>query len=139
MRVVIVEDQNEHSDKLITELRESRSVRTIAHLHRASSAVEMLQDAEQLDLDRTLIVLDLVLSNNESGFELLRYLHTRVQAPKELPVIVWTQFGDEVTQTICGYFRVPGFISKKAGENLNVAAVRSAVESYRAQRFGSIN
>ena len=68
------------------------------------------------------IVLDLDLGY-ESGYELLRYWHTKPELNK-IPLLVWTIMGEEQRE-ICKLFKVTDYVSKWEG----AAAFRDALKN----------
>ncbi len=100
------------------------------------SEVELNQDASDAKayLEKTIagkvprpdaMLIDLALGD-ESGFEMLRFWHSRPQL-KEIPVVVWTLARDTQLE-ICRYFGVRHVVSKDDDPNVLREALSSILE-----------
>jgi CheY-like chemotaxis protein len=71
------------------------------------------------------MLIDLALGD-ESGFELLRFWHTRPQL-KEIPIVVWT-LARGTQLEICRYFGIQQLVCKSDDPNVLREALASTIE-----------
>lgn len=71
------------------------------------------------------MLIDLALGD-ESGFEMLRFWHSKPQL-REIPVVVWTLARDTQLE-ICSYFGVRHVVSRDDDPNVLREALSSVLE-----------
>lgn len=123
VRVLLIEDDAADTNKAIAifdklGLEAQSKITVLAARHLLEEVAEGAQPAPHL------IVLDLGFTN-ESGFEVLRYWKS-TPALKAIPVIVWTQAGDQ-DRKIAGYFSVAAVVLKSNGVKELENAVKRVV------------
>ncbi len=125
--LLIVED--EPSDlRRAAEVIRSFGIGNIQARTSAASAKLYLESAvEGKEAVPDVIVLDLDLGY-DSGFELLRFWHSRRELSGASRMIVWTALGEE-QQEICRLFKVNAVVSKAEG----IAALKQAIAPFAAK------
>ncbi len=121
-RVLIIED-DPNDLRTAAEVTRSLGITDLEARTSAKAAKLCLEAAlEGREAAPGLMVLDLDLGY-DSGFELLRFWHSKHELSKAIRVIVWTALGEE-QQEICRLFKVDAVVPKCDG----MAALKQAIE-----------
>ena len=125
MRILLIEDESEDVSLLAAELLCANPGRSLLVLRNAQKAIEFIDtiQADQVDL----IVVDLLLADQSSGFEVLRHLHA---TRSSLPVIVWTSNHHDTFEKICYLLGARAVIGKTFKRRRGVASLREEVQRY---------
>lgn len=129
MSILLVEDRVEDVDHARTLLSDA-GVTDVKVITRTSSAIEYLEGAiqGQHPLPKG-ILLDLLIGT-DSGFEVLRFCHSRPELNK-VPVVVWTVIAGDTEKQIAHWLGAKKYLMKNAGPRTVVKHLRDVFGSQK--------
>ena len=122
MSILLVEDRVEDVDHARTLLSDA-GVTDVKVMTRTTSAIEYLESAiqGQHPLPKG-ILLDLLIGS-DSGFEVLRFCHSRPELHK-VPVVVWTVVAGDTEKQIAHWLGAKKYLMKNSGQRSLVNHLR---------------